>query len=64
MNALKSVQHHVTKYSANQACKAVLIVTMDFSKAFDSVNHSLLSAKLKQLPPYPYIINWYHSFFA
>ena len=23
---------------------------MDFSKAFDSVNHSKLSAKLKQLP--------------
>ena len=35
---------------------------MDFSKAFDSVNDSLLSAKLKQLPLNPYIINWYHSF--
>ena len=35
---------------------------MDLSKAFDSVNHSLLSAKLKQLPLNPYIINWYQSF--
>ena len=32
--------------------------------AFDSVNYSLLSAKLinKQLPLNPYIVNWYHSF--
>ena len=29
--------------------KAVHLFTMDFSKAFDSVNHSKLSAKLKQL---------------
>lgn len=35
---------------------------MDFSKAFDFVNHAILSAKLKQLPLNPYIINWYHSF--
>ena len=31
-------------------CKAVHLSTMDFSKAFNSVNHSKLSAKLKQLP--------------
>ena len=35
---------------------------MDFSKAFDFVNHTILSAKLKQLPLNPYIINWYQSF--
>ena len=34
---------------------------MDFSKGFDSVNHSLLSEKLKQLPLNPYIVNWYHN---
>ena len=62
MNALISIQHHVYEYLDNQDCKAVRIFTMDFSKAFDSVNHSLLSAKLKQLPLNPYIINWYHSF--
>ena len=64
MNALISIQHHVYKYLENQDCKAVRIFTMDFCKALDSVNHSLLSAKLKQLPLNPYIINWYHSFFA
>ena len=35
---------------------------MDFSKAFDSVRHELLSCKLKSLPLNPYIINWYLSF--
>ena len=35
---------------------------MDFSKAFGSVNHSLLSAKLNQLSLNPFIINWYNSF--
>ena len=34
---------------------------MDFSKAFHSVKHNLLPAKLKQLPLNPYIINWYHN---
>ena len=61
-NALISIQHHVYKYLDNQDCKAVRIFTMDFSKAFDSVNHCLLSAKLRQLPLNPYIVNWYHSF--
>lgn len=37
---------------------------MDFSKAFDSVKHNLLPAKLKQLPLNPYVINWYHSFLS
>ena len=36
-------------YIDNDDCKAVRLFTMDFSKAFDSVNHSKLSAKLKQL---------------
>ena len=35
---------------------------MDFSKAFDSVNHELLSYKLKDVPLNPFIINWYLSF--
>ena len=53
---------YVHKYLDNQDCKAVRIFTMDISKAFYSVNHSLLSAELKQLPLSPYTINWYRSF--
>jgi len=35
---------------------------MDFSKAFDSVKHDLLSVKLTQLGLSPYITNWCLSF--
>ena len=49
-NALLSIQHHLNRHPDNSDCKAVHLLTMDFSKAFDSVNHSKLSAKLKQLP--------------
>ena len=49
-NAFLSIQHHVYRHLDNSDCKAVCLFTMDFSKAFDSVNHSKLSAKLKQLP--------------
>ena len=61
-NALLSIQYQVCKYLDNPNCKAVRLFTMDFSKAFDSVKQSLLSAKLKDLPLSPYIINWYQSF--
>ena len=56
-NALISIQRHVYKYLDNIDCKAVRIFTTDFSKAFDSVTHSLLSAKRKQLPLNPYILH-------
>ena len=52
------------KFLDDSSCEAVRLFTMDFSKAFDSVKHNFLSAKLKQLPLNPYIINWCHSFFS
>ena len=39
-------------------------MSIDFSKAFDSVRHELLSNKLKLLPLNAYIITWYHSFLS
>ena len=48
-NGLLSIQHHVYRQLDNDDCKAVLLFTIDFSKAFDSVNHSKLSAKLNHL---------------
>ena len=51
-NALLSIQHHEYRHTDNSDCKSVCLFTMDFSKAFDSVNHSKLSAKLKQLPSF------------
>ena len=38
------------------------LFSMDFSKAFNSVNHKLLSYKLKDISLNPFIINWYLSF--
>ena len=49
-DVLLSIQHHVYRHLDNSDCKAVRLFTIDFSKAFDYINHSKLSAKLKQLP--------------
>ena len=39
-------------------------MAINFSKAFDSVRHELLSNKLKLLPLNAYIITRYHSFLS
>ena len=43
-------------------CKTVRLFAMDFSKAFDRVNHELLSYKLKDVPLNGFITTWYLSF--
>ena len=61
-SALLAIQHFIDKHIDNPDCEAVRVFAIDFSKAFDSVRHELLSNKLKLLPLNIYIINWYHSF--
>ena len=61
-DTLLAVQHKVNQYLDNPECKAVRLFAMDFSKAFDSVKHDLLSAKLRQVGLNTYIFNWYLSF--
>ena len=56
------MQHTVYSYLDDPKCKAVRLFAIDFSNAFDSVNHELLSYKLKDIPLNPFIINWYFGF--
>ena len=62
IDALLSMQHTVYCCLDDPKCKAVRLFAMDFSKAFDSVNHELLSYKLKDVRLNPFKINWFLSF--
>ena len=46
-DVLIMIQHKVCKFLGDPICIAVRMLTMDFSKAFDPVNHHLLANKLK-----------------
>ena len=62
IDALLSMQHTVYCYLDDPKCKAVRLLAMEFSKAFDSVNHELLSYQLKDGRLNPFKINWFLSF--
>ena len=47
---LTRIQHTVYSYLDDPECKAVRSFALDFSTAFDSVNHELLSYELKDIP--------------
>jgi len=61
-DALLAIQDHILSNLDKSDCTAVRVFAMDFSKAFDSIKHNLLSDKLKCLKLNPYIINWYINF--
>ena len=43
-------KHRIWISRLHSYCKAVRLLTMDFTKAFDSVNHNKLSAKFRSFP--------------
>ena len=48
-DALLLIQHKVCKLLDDPNCMAVKMFTMDFDKAFDSVDHQLFANKLKDI---------------
>ena len=59
--ALIQIQYNYLRALCDKDCNYVRLFAMDFSKAFDSVKHSLVGEKLKALHLNPYLVNWYLS---
>ena len=59
--ALIKCQYHWLKWLDEDA-DFIKVLSFDFSKAFDSVPHNVITEKLKQTNLNPYIINWIISF--
>jgi len=58
--ALVFMMHHVSAMLEN--CEYVRCLVIDFSRAFDVVNHVILLDKLSKLNLPDYIVNWIVSF--
>jgi hypothetical protein len=56
-SALVKCQHHWLKW-LDEGAEFVRVLSFDFSKAFDSVPHDIVTEKPKQTNLTPYIINW------
>ncbi|CAB3996058.1 Hypothetical predicted protein [Paramuricea clavata] len=61
--ALIRCQHHWLKWLDDKA-NFIRVISGDFSKAFDSVSHDILTQKLKSTNLNPYIINWLINFIS
>ena len=56
-------QHYWLKWLDGDA-DFVRVLSFDFSKAFDTVSHYILSDKLKATDINPYVINWILDFLS
>ena len=61
-NALIYLMHHVPPLLENSAYVRCLMI--DFSKAFDVVNHVVLLSKLEPLKLPSFVFNWIVSFLS
>ena len=61
--ALLKCQHYWLKWLDGSA-NFVRVLSFDFSKAFDTVSHYILSDKLKATDINPYVINWILDFLS
>ena len=59
--ALISILQHITSLLSG-GHPHVILISLDFSKAFDSVRHSSLLNKMSSLPVPDYIYNWISSY--
>ena len=58
--ALIAVTHHVSQML--ESCSYVRCVLVDYSKAFDTINHSILFSKLGKLSLSGNILGWIYNF--
>ena len=61
--ALLKSQHYWLKWLDGNA-DFVRVLSFDFSKAFDTVSHYILSDKIKATDVNPYVINWILDFLS
>ena len=64
-HALSSLVHHLYNYKVtDQRDQCVRDLLLDFSKAFDRINHNILLRKMKDLTIDPTLIEWVRSFLS
>ena len=64
--ALVKLHGTITKHLVDQSVKAVRIIAIDLSKAFDGIPHDLLLDKLSGLsvPDVAFFVNWIKSYLS
>src|SRR6218665_2728278 len=60
--AIISIQHHTTEVLATNYSVTIIILSVDFTRAFDSIRHSTLTAMLAKADIPDFIYNWIVEF--